>query len=246
MNAWLRLTVWALALLVVVLPLIAVVNGWIATERWPLSRLQVTGELDHVSAQAVRAAIAPELGKGFFAIDLRRIRDRASALPWVASVQVRKRWPDLLQVDIREHRPYAHWGENRWLSRDGVIFDAPQDPALEQLPHLVGPVRRVADVVALYRFAGTRFSAMDRTVAELRLSPRGSWSLILDDGTRIMIGHDDTEARLNRLLRALPQIIASNAAPIARADLRYTNGFALAFADVAPGGTTALPARNIR
>src|SRR3546814_9263223 len=129
MNAWLRRRIWTLALLVVVWPVVAVVNGWIAAGRWRLSRLQVSGEFDHVSAQAVRAAIAPELGKGFFAIDLRRIRDLASTLPWVASVQVRKRWPDLLQIDIHEHQPYAHWGENQWLSRDGVVFNAPQDPA---------------------------------------------------------------------------------------------------------------------
>jgi len=246
MNAWLRLTIWIVALLVVVLPVVAVVNGWIAADRWPLSRLQVTGELDHVSAEAVRVAVQPELGKGFFAIDLRRIRDSASALPWVASVQVRKRWPDLLQVDVREHRPFARWDERQWLSREGVIFSAPDDPALAALPNLSGPARRVADVVSLYQFAATRFAALDRQVAEIRLSPRGSWSLRLADGARVMIGRDDAEVRLGRLLRAMPQLIAGDSATFARADLRYTNGFALSFAGNGPGDAAPIHARNTR
>ena len=245
MNAWLRLTMWSAALLVVVLPVVAVVNGWIAADRWPLSRLQVTGELDHVSAEAVRAAVQPELGKGFFAIDLRRIRDSAGTLPWVASVQVRKRWPDLLQVDVREHRPFARWDEQQWLSRDGVIFSAPDDPALTPLPNLSGPVRRVAEVVALYQFAAARFAALDRQVVALSLSPRGSWSLQLADGAHVLIGRDNAEARLTRLLRAMPQLNASDSASLARADLRYTNGFALSFAASGYGGAP-IHARNSR
>ncbi len=246
MSAWLRLTIWIAALLVVVLPVVAVVNGWIAADRWQLSRLQVTGELDHVSAEAVQAAVLPELGQGFFAIDLRRVRDSAAALPWVASVQVRKRWPDLLQVDVREHQPFARWDGRQWLSREGVIFSAPDDPVLAPLPNLSGPERRMVEVVSLYQFAATRFAALDRQVAEIRLSPRGSWSLRLADGARIMIGRDDSEARLTRLLRAMPQLLASDGASFTRADLRYTNGFALSFAGNGQGDAAPIHARNTR
>ncbi len=246
MNAWLRLSIWIAALLVVLMPVAAVINGWIAVDRWPLSRLQVTGELHHVSAEAMRSAVLPELGKGFFAIDLRRIRDSASALPWVASVQVRKRWPDLLQVDVREHQPFARWGEQQWLSREGVIFSAPDDVALAHLPSLSGPLRRVAEVVTLYQFANKRFAALDRRVVEMRLSPRGSWSLRLDDGSRIVIGREDAQVRLTRLLRAMPQLTASHTAAFVRADLRYTNGFALSFANNGQGDDAPFYARNIR
>ncbi|PIQ36901.1 MAG: cell division protein FtsQ [Lysobacterales bacterium CG17_big_fil_post_rev_8_21_14_2_50_64_11] len=246
MNVWLRLSIWGIAVLLVLLPLVAVVNGWIAAQRWPLTRLQVTGELDHVSAQAVRVAVLPELGMGFFATDLRRVRDAAAALPWVASVQVRKRWPDLLQVDVREHRPFARWGEQQWLSHDGVIFSAPDDAALAHLPRLSGTPRRVAEVVALYQFADSGFAALDRHVTELQLSPRGSWSLGLDDGSHVLIGRDDATARLTRLLRAMPQVTASNAAVMVRADLRYTNGIALRFAGNGVDDAKPLQTRDMR
>ncbi|KAG0923470.1 hypothetical protein G6F32_014266 [Rhizopus arrhizus] len=41
MNAVLRIFVWLLALSVVALPVVAVVNGWVGAERWPLAKLRV-------------------------------------------------------------------------------------------------------------------------------------------------------------------------------------------------------------
>ena len=38
MNAVLRIFVWLLALSVVALPVVAVVNGWVGAERWPLAK----------------------------------------------------------------------------------------------------------------------------------------------------------------------------------------------------------------
>ena len=44
MNALLRIAAWTLAIVLVALPVVAVLNGWIAGERWPMRRLAVTGE----------------------------------------------------------------------------------------------------------------------------------------------------------------------------------------------------------
>ena len=42
-------------------------------------------------------------------------------MPWVAQVQVSKRWPDTLEVLILEHRPAAFWGDDQLLSEQGVL-----------------------------------------------------------------------------------------------------------------------------
>lgn len=56
------------------------------------------------------------------------------------------------------------------------------------------------------------------------MDARGSWSLGLSNGVQIVIGRDDARARLQRFARVLPQLTDPQR-PIARADLRYTNGF---------------------
>ena len=66
----LRILAWALALALVALPVVAVVQGWIGAERWPLSRLRVTGQFERVQAEQLRAAVAPYASRGYFAADL--------------------------------------------------------------------------------------------------------------------------------------------------------------------------------
>ena len=41
MNAFMRLVLWLLALLVVTLPVVAVLGGWIGADRWPRGRVRV-------------------------------------------------------------------------------------------------------------------------------------------------------------------------------------------------------------
>ena len=53
MNALLRIAAWTLAIVLVALPVVAVLNGWIAGERWPMRRLAVTGEFRQVDFNAL-------------------------------------------------------------------------------------------------------------------------------------------------------------------------------------------------
>src|SRR3546814_8024699 len=53
-SAALRVAVWTLALVLVALPVVAVVQGWIGAERWPLRTLRVNGALQRVDAPELR------------------------------------------------------------------------------------------------------------------------------------------------------------------------------------------------
>lgn len=229
MNALLRLLAWLLALALVALPVVAVLNGWVGAERFPLARLRVSGQFERVQAEQLRAAVAPHARRGYFAVDLHAAQRAVERLPWVESAQVRKQWPDVLEVRVVEHRPFARWGEDRMLSERGVLFPLPPDLADARLPRLDGPPARAPEVVALYNEARELFAPLGYGVAELGVDARGSWSLVLDNGTRVVVGRDDARARLQRFVRVLPQLLAGQARPLERADLRYTNGFTLAW-----------------
>ena len=235
MNALLRILAWLLALALVALPVVAVLNGWVGAERWPLSRLRVTGQFERVQGEELRAAVAPYASRGFFAADLDAAQRAVARLPWVDQAQVRKEWPDVLEIHVVEHVPFAFWGEDKLLSERGRLFPLPADLADERLPRLGGPDARSAEVVELYNEARALFAPLGYGVAQLGMDARGSWSLVLDNGTEVVVGRDDARARLARFVRVLPQL-ADQAAPIERADLRYTNGFTLSW------GTPPAPA----
>ena len=231
MNALLRIAAWIIALLLVALPVVAVLNGWIAGSRWPMRHLVVTGEFHQVADAQVRAAVLPFVRGGFFAVDLPRVRGAIAVLPWVRSVQVRKRWPDRLEVAVDEYAPLARWGRGRMLSENGEIFPAPGVP-ISGLPEFDGPDDRASEVMSFYSQAKPLFLGSGLQVRTIALSARSSWNLELSDGTQIEVGRGDPQARLERFARLLPRLRRADPRPLLRADLRYTNGFALTWGAV--------------
>jgi len=230
-NALLRLVGWVLALALVALPVVAVLNGWIGANQWPLKRLRVTGEFERVDAAALRKTLLPYAQRGFFAVDLPKAQDAVSKLPWVERAEVRKRWPDVLEVTVIEHKPFARWGQDRLLSEQGRLFPIGKDLQIpDKLPQFGGPDGRVADVVALYNESRELFAPVGLEVRDLEVDQRGSWTMGLSNGARIVIGRTEQRSRLSRFVHMLPQLTAQKAQVLERADLRYTNGFSLTWA----------------
>ena len=247
MNALLRIVGWVLALGLVVLPVVAVLNGWIGAGHWPLTRLRATGEFQRVDGAQLRQTLLPYARSGFFAVDLDAAQAAVARLPWVESAEVRKRWPDVLEVSVVEHEPFAYWGDKRLLSAHGKLFPAQGMQAPRGLPHFTAPDTRAQEVVELYGQARELFGTVGLDVEVVELDPRGSWTLTLDNGSRVIVGRSQARARLERFVRLLPQLMRPDARRLDRADLRYTNGFALVWAEkekTAPpaGALTPAPA----
>ncbi|KRG42005.1 cell division protein FtsQ [Stenotrophomonas pictorum JCM 9942] len=233
MNALLRMLAWLLALSLVVLPVVAVLNGWVGTERWPLAKLRVHGEFKRVPAEDLQQALLPYARSGYFAVKLQDAQRAIEALPWVESAQVRKQWPDVLEVHIVEHKPFARWGNDRLLSEQGRLFAVPHGLESALLPELEGPEAMTGEVVELYNESRALFAPAGVDVQKVVLDARGSWLLALDNGTEVVIGRTDARSRLARFVRVLPQLTRTQV-PIVRADLRYTNGFTLSWGTPPP------------
>ncbi|MGH8192029.1 MAG: cell division protein FtsQ/DivIB [Rhodanobacteraceae bacterium] len=230
----LRLAAWLIALTLVALPVVGVLEGWFASNRWPVRELEVHASFRHVSAAQIRAAVQPSLGAGFFAVRLDTVRDALAALPWVAQVEVSKQWPDALDITLTEIQPIAHWGAGALLSRDGRIFKVPDAGVVNGLPQFNAPDDRVAEVLAFYRTAETDFAPYSLRVSEVDLSARGSWTLVLSNGGRVVVGGDHADQRLARFTAALPVLMRGRSDAFVYADLRYSNGFAVRWPEPAP------------
>ena len=243
MNALLRIVAWTLAVALVLAPVVALLNGWIASERWPLRTLRVQGTLHNVDEAQLRATVLPYAQRGFFAVPLEDAQAAVARLPWVERAEVRKQWPDILEVRVVEHRPFARWGKDRLLSEHGRLFPVRGIRVPASLPRLGGPDARVQDVVALYNESRALFASTGQDVRALTLDARGSWSLEIAGPaqgaangapTEVVVGRSDARPRLSRFARLLPQLLAQPQRVLRRADLRYTNGFALQWGDAPP------------
>jgi cell division protein FtsQ len=223
---------WAIALTLVALPVIGVLNGWFAVERWPVRYLQVEAEYNHVSAEQIRAAAAAHLGTGFFALKLEDVRAAVAKLPWVENVEARKHWPDTLVLHVRERQPFARWGEQRLIGLDGRLFSVPGGVDLQGLPQLEGPNDDIMlDVVDFYTKTQHALTGSGLTLTGVRLSGRGSWTLSLAGGAQILLGDEHVDEHLQRFLDVLGRVSSGHTGGFQRADLRYSNGFAVQWAN---------------
>lgn len=225
-----------LAALLVLLLAVAAAAGWrwlSAPERFPLTAVRLDGRLDKVAEAELREAISPYLDKGMLGLDIGRIRESVEALPWIAEVTVRRQWPDALVVGARERVAVARWNAGL-MSAEGELFQPRQETFPAGLPVLQGPADSMAEVWGRYQRLHEVLGRVGLEIKLLRLDERRAWTAELADGLVIKLGIDDTDMAVTRFARALPRIGAAAEARLVRVDLRYPNGFALAWASEAP------------
>jgi len=202
---------------------------------FPLHEITVKGPLAHTVAADLARATQGHLHGNFFAVDLGEVRAAVERLPWVRSVQVRRVWPDRLEVMLEEHVPLAHWGDNALVNTFGERFDARSDASL---PRLDGPPGTASEVARRYLRFGEILAPLGLKVRQVVLTPRFAWRLTLDSGLHIELGRDvgtqPAEERLTRFAAAYPQTLGALPQAHAYVDLRYPNGFALRVPDIEP------------
>jgi len=192
-----------------------------------LTTLTLGGKLQHVDPNAVRAAVIPNLGSGFFTTHVDRIGDAVEALPWVAEAQVRREWPHTLRVDIVEEAPVARWNGDGLMDAQGKVFVHSTDKAYAGLPALSGREDEAQDVLAQYNTLIGLISSRGLAIAALSVDARGAATVVLDDGIEVRLGREDATARLARFSAVALPALAAKLAAVAYVDMRYTNGFAV-------------------
>lgn len=209
-------------------------SGLIGSEQWPIRWLDVAGELERTSSSQIRATVADEAARGFFAVDLESVRDRVEALSWVARAEVGRVWPDALAIDIDEHRPVARWNEEGLFSDRGEVFRVGGSEGMQGLARLSGPQSRQREVLERWQEARRELGRIGRDIAALEVDERGAWEIRLDNGIRVVLGREQVEERLQRFI-AVEASLARRERAIRRVDMRYTNGLAVRWADAESG-----------
>jgi cell division protein FtsQ len=200
--------------------------------RFDFQRIEVVGQLRHISRAAIRSAIAGRLQGNFFTMRLAESRAAFESIPWVASVSVRRVWPDRLVVTMVERRAVGVWSDGRVVSDAGQFFDV--NPAEAELDgpqvEFSGPPGLANDAVAKLGSLGEALQALPATIAAIDISDRASWSLRTQAGQTLDLGRDDppgsVQARLNAIVANYPLVVAQLSGPPGHIDARYNNGFA--------------------
>lgn len=198
----------------------------------PITRVSVQGELHYVSREALAARLAPFLDARFFSVDLASMRSELEQMPWIAEAQVRRVWPDQVLIRLEEQLPVARWGDEALLNNQGVAFVPGDLSGYEHLPKLSGPQRAQQQIMRQYQMLSQLLRPLDFTVARLELRERGSWYLTTGQGLELLLGRDHVVEKMRRFVSVYEKALKEHNANIARVDLRYPNGLAVAWREM--------------
>ncbi len=182
---------------------------------------------EHIDHEIIKKIISPMIDQGFFGVDVDKIKERILQLPWVAQVVVRRVWPDVVAIAVKEKKPIALWNDNSLLSSEGELFAPEATTYPVGLPQLAGPAGEQILMAQYYAKMNSILMPLHSKITRLELTPSMAWGLTLDNGMKLSIGHKDILTRLNHFVKVYPKIVGDRGSDVEYIDLRYPNGMAV-------------------
>ncbi|MFY9944177.1 MAG: FtsQ-type POTRA domain-containing protein [Desulfobacterales bacterium] len=203
------------------------------------SRIVVQGT-DRLGAEDVLAQSEIHLGDNILAVNLRLVRGKLLAHPWIADAQVRRDLPDEICIRIQEQQPLAilEVGRKFLLNAAGEIFKAwePEDPA--DLPLITGlalsdvsvgdaprspPFAAVMEILQIQE--DPEIPRLGALIRQIQVDRELGLTLLGNDRVQsVCLGYSDYRAKYRRLERVLDQLpAASDFGAIDMIDLKNLN-----------------------
>jgi cell division protein FtsQ len=197
-----------------------------------IATLAITGREQIGEADLLAAAGITENTSLLF-LDVATVRQRLEATPWIAHANVRKFYPDHLEIAIEERKAFALWqkeGKLFLIAADGTVLSPVDERAVPRLPLVVGPgaAAKAHEFLAVIdRYPVLR----DQLRAAILVADR-RWNLKLKSGLDIRLPEAGVEPALERLV-ALDNDKKILSRDLTAIDLRLPNRLTVRLSDEA-------------
>lgn len=167
--------------------------------------------------------------------DVKLIERCLNKLPWIKKINVRKKWPNILEIFLLEYIPIAYWNNIYLIDKNGTLFYFFKNHSLEFIPKLYGPYNSEAQVLNGYINMKKILEKIKLQLKIVSINHRQSWKIITNNDISIILGRENYLKRLNIFVALYPflkkQAIKKNKR-INHVDLRYNSGAAVLWSSV--------------
>lgn len=194
---------------------------------FPLRQVRIEGQLRNLAEADFQPIAGGYLGQNFFMANLDELRATLATNPWVEEIAVRRWWPDIVEIKLRERVAFGYWGEREMVDANGQRFRPAVVRQPGPWPRLAGPDGHEKILIKTYQETRALLEPVGLKLVKLVQDDRRAWWLTFDNGLEVYLGREQFEQRLQRLVRIYPKILSAQIDRIAVVDLRYVNGFAV-------------------
>ena len=192
----------------------------------PITKIRVQNQWNYVDGEEIKKVVSTKMGTGFFRFDLKGMKHDLESLPWVDEATINRSWPDTVSFNLKEQVAIAYWNNKGLLNPKGEIFTPTSLNQVTGIPHLKGPDGSQLRIMEQFEAFNKILKPSGLKLSEIKLSDRGSWSLIVNDSMRITVGRSKLNNRLERFIKLYKTDGFSEDFRKSEIDLRYGNGIA--------------------
>lgn len=224
-------TYYVLAVALVLISLLfAIANK--ALQDAPAAHIEVSSEhLSPAQHQALKSAVGGAVSDNFFTADLQALRDLALSQQWVDQVSITRDWQRGIIISALPKQAVANFGTERLIDAKGSVFVPVESVDLmrEQFVNLQGDQEKSRVIMQQMQQINEWFAPLNMKVEDIILTPRMTWLVRFDNGIRLIVDNEDTARKLMSLSQLLNGQLAPRLSEMQSVDLRYKNGFAIAW-----------------
>lgn len=212
---------------------------------FPLKRVIIQEPLRYGDMREVSEIIRNHHQRDLLHMDVTLLADEMQRLDWIAKASVYKRWPDAVEVKLEERVPVVRWGGRAFLDASGTAFSIPDNDKLRDLATIYGPDGYEKQVLQYWHDIAPWLAARQLKLQQLTLDQRLVWHAELANGLDVILGRDQLNERLKKLVVVNDKVIEPYHRYIEAIDLRYHDGFSVRWkAGVKPVTAEKNPARD--
>ncbi|MDA1073940.1 MAG: FtsQ-type POTRA domain-containing protein, partial [Proteobacteria bacterium] len=209
----------------VLLGLIAASNFAARQLNEPIGHVSIGGSLTDAQRSEVQSAIAPVLGGSLMSTDLNDLKNRIADLSWPRSVEIRRVWPNRLDIMVEKEMVVAQWSDGSFVTSAGAFVNQPETSS--QLPVFECELSAPGEAMEVYQMLKGIIGRDGLKVVVLNENAFGEWRVTLSGGLQVVLGAEHIAERLHRFLLAYRRVVAANIEQVEYVDARYPNGIAI-------------------
>ena len=196
----------------------------------PVELVRIAGDLTEIERQEIRAAVIETFDSAVTGVV--DVVAAIEALGWTRDTRVRRIGSGVIDVSVKREGLAARWGNAEYVTTAGEVVGAlgPPDPE-ETLPKLSGTLSTSGEAMQVYGKLSARLADLGLMLKALEETEVGGWRLILDDDVTVLLGAEDINGRLERVLAVYADALTHQMEKVDRIDARYGSGVAVRWRD---------------
>jgi len=219
-------------ILVIGLLVLILIMGGKALRDAPPAEIHVSNQgLSSAQYNSLQTVMDQQKVSSFFTSDLQALRDITTGLAWVDQVSISRDWQRGIVVTALPKQAVANFGTERLVDAKGAVF-VPADSndlTQERFATLQGEMTQAPVIMQQMQQVNDWYTPLDMQVADIILSPRMTWLIRFDNGLRVIVDNENTAQKLLNLSQLLGNQLSGRRDEIQSVDLRYKNGFTIAW-----------------